>query len=66
MMDIFDELMVTKYVEVYFNKDVIILYVDAEKLNKIDYKLFRWLYMCVTDILLLTLTDPCSSDAAND
>ena len=65
MMDIFDELMVTNCVEVYFNKDVIILYVDAEKLNKID-KLFRWLYMCVTDILLLTLTDPCSSDAAND
>ena len=42
MMDIFDELRVTtKYVEVNFNKDVIVLYVDAaEKLNKID-KLFR-------------------------
>ena len=35
MHDIFDELMVTNCVEVYFNKDVIILYVDAEKLNKI-------------------------------
>ena len=57
MHDIFDELMVTNCVEVYFNKDVIILYVDAEKLNKID-KLFRWLYMCVTDILLLRLKDP--------
>jgi hypothetical protein len=53
-MDIFDELLVTKYVEEYFNKDVIILYVDAEKLNKIS-KLFRWLYVCVNDILLLLL-----------
>ena len=35
MMDIFDELIVTNYVEVYFNKDVIILYIDAEKLNKL-------------------------------
>jgi len=43
-MDIFDELLVTKYVEEYFNKDVIILYVDAEKLNKIS-KLFRCLYI---------------------
>ena len=34
MMDIFDELVVTNYVEEYFDKDVIILYVDAEKLNK--------------------------------
>ena len=34
MMDIFDELLVTNYVEVYFNKDVIVSYVDAEKLNK--------------------------------
>jgi len=35
MMDIFDELMVTTIVEVYFNKDVMILYVYAEKLNKL-------------------------------
>ena len=35
MMDIFDELVVTNYVEEYFNKDVINSYVDAEKLNKL-------------------------------
>jgi hypothetical protein len=48
------------YVEVYFKKDVlsfIILNVDTEKLNKIVYKLFRCLYMCVNEILLLTLKD---------
>jgi hypothetical protein len=34
-VDIFDELLVTKYVaEEYFDKDVIIFYVDAVKLNK--------------------------------
>ena len=30
MMDIFGELMVTTIVEVYFDKDVVILYVNAE------------------------------------
>ena len=43
-----------------------ILYVDAEQIEQKIDKLFRWLYMRVNKILLFTLTDPYSSDAAND
>jgi len=35
MLDIFDELMVTPIVQVYFDKDVVILYVYAEEIEKI-------------------------------
>jgi len=58
MMDIFDELLVTNYVEVYFNKDVIVSYVDAEKLNKMTSYfidcVYVWMIFCCWDWKITT------------
>jgi len=64
MMDIFDELMVTTIVEVYFNKDVMILYVYAEKLNKLTSYFVDCI--CVWLIFYCWLWQIPASDAAND
>jgi hypothetical protein len=48
----------TNYVLRYISRRMSSLFYECRcwgQLNKIDYQLFRWLYMCVTDILLLLL-----------